>query len=192
LGLPISKKLLNLQGSDLKVKSKAGSGAEFSFELEYKINHSKKIEEKEETRPKKKFERLNVKVLVAEDNKMNVLIVKRFFSNWGVDATIAQNGQEALEYVKSNNFDIVLMDLQMPVLDGYKATEAIRNLDNPEKANVPIFALTAFAQTDIKEKTEYFKMNGFMSKPFDPEKLYTLLKKYSNNLVESAQYLTEN
>ena len=186
LGLPISKKLLNLQGSDLKVKSKEGKGAEFSFLIEYKIKSSGHFEEKEEVKFKTNFNELNINVLVAEDNKMNVLILKKFFSNWGVDATIAQNGQEAIERIKEKRFDIVLMDLQMPILDGYQATRAIRNLKNCEKSSVPIYALTAFAQTDIKEKTEHFKMNGFMSKPFDPEKLYRLLKKYSKKLVEAS------
>jgi len=184
LGLPISKKLLNLQGSDLEVESQAGVGAEFSFIMEYKINNSQNIDEREDVKFKTKFKRLNIKVLVAEDNKMNVLILKRFFTNWGVEATIAQNGQEALEFVKKDNFDIVLMDLQMPIMDGYQATKSIRKLKNCSKSELPIYALTAFAQTDIKEKTKIYKMNGFMSKPFDPERLYKLLKQHSQILAE--------
>lgn len=110
---------------------------------------------------------------------MNALILKRLFLKWKVNYEIAENGKELLDrYIKSN-FDLILMDLQMPLLNGYEATTAIRNLPNKKKSQIPIIALTAFAQTDIKEKTRQYKMDGFMSKPFSPEKLYNLLKSHS-------------
>jgi CheY-like chemotaxis protein len=127
------------------------------------------------------YQPIQLKVLVAEDNKMNVLILKKFFHNWEIDFRIANNGEELLEIYKQEDFDLILMDLQMPILNGYEATKEIRNLENKNKANVPIIALTAFAQTDIKIKTEQYKMNGFMSKPFKPSELYNLLHTYSVN-----------
>ncbi|NRA93852.1 MAG: response regulator, partial [Psychroserpens sp.] len=93
---------------------------------------------------------------------------------------IAENGEEVLKYLKQPNFDVdvILMDLQMPILNGYQTTKIIRNSKDKLKANIPIIALTAFAQTDIKAKTERYKMNAFMSKPFNPEKLHALLKTF--------------
>ncbi len=179
LGLPICKKLLKLQGSDLTVTSKTGMGATFSFIIDYEMDRSPNNSKKESIKLKEVFEPINVKVLVAEDNKMNVLILKRFFVNWNVEYRITENGQQAIEALLLEDFDLVLMDLQMPILNGYEATQHIRNLKNKDKAKMPIFALTAFAQTDIMKKTEQYKMNGFMSKPFDPNKLYKLLKTYS-------------
>jgi CheY-like chemotaxis protein len=134
------------------------------------------------------YEPLNMNVLVAEDNKMNVLIMERFLEKWKVNYKIAFNGKEALEYIQNSevDFNLVLMDLQMPELNGYQTAEIIRSLEDETKANLPIIALTAFAQTDIKEKTKLHKMDGFMGKPFNPRVLYELLKKYSNkpNIVK--------
>ena len=181
LGLPICKKLLKLQDSNLAVYSKPGMGATFTFVIDYKIDSSPNHIQKEPIKLKEKFEPLNVKVLVAEDNKLNVLILQRFFANWNVEHSIASNGEKAIQAMIEDNFDLILMDLQMPIVDGYEATKSIRSLDNKEKANIPIYALTAFAQIDIREKTQQCKMNGFMGKPFDPEKLYKLLKAYSKS-----------
>lgn len=181
LGLAISKKLLNLQGSDLIVKSEPNKGSIFSFAINYKISNrlSGYLPTMIEKQPT--YQPIQLKVLVAEDNKMNVLILKKFFHNWEIDFRIANNGEELLEIYKQEDFDLILMDLQMPILNGYEATKEIRNLENKKKANVPIIALTAFAQTDIKIKTEQYKMNGFMSKPFKPSELYNLLHAYSVN-----------
>ena len=117
---------------------------------------------------------------------MNALILKQFFTKWKVNFKIAENGKEPIHYLKDpkNTFDLILMDLQMPVLkmpvlNGYDATEIIRSLTDESLSNIPIIVLTAFAQSDIKQKTKRYKMNGFMSKPFSPEKLYLLLKSYS-------------
>ncbi len=180
LGLSISKKLLNLQGSDLIVNSELGKGAEFSFEITYKVSNRLNIFEPGMIKMQPDYLPIDINVLVAEDNKMNVLILKRFFSKWNVTYTVAENGEEVLDLFEKNDYDLILMDLQMPKINGYQATKMIRKLDNEKKANIPIVALTAFAQTDIKKKTERYKMNGFMGKPFNPEELYQLLKSYSN------------
>lgn len=179
LGLAISKKLLNIQNSELKVKSALGKGATFSFKIYYKLSNRLNQYEPEMIKMQPKFEPLNMKILVAEDNKMNVLIIKKILAKWNVRFEIAENGQEVLDILEENEFDVILMDLQMPVLNGYETTRRIRSLTN-HKSCIPIIALTAFAQTDIKEKTKLHKMNGFMSKPFDPSKLYTLLKFYKS------------
>ena len=91
------------------------------------------------------------------------------------------NGNEVLKILEQTeaSFDVILMDLQMPELDGYETTKIIRRLPDQKIANTPIIALTAYAQTDIKERTERFKMTGFMGKPFNPMELYSLLKLYN-------------
>ncbi len=179
LGLSISKKLLNLQGSDLKVESELGKGAAFSFVINYKVSNRLDIFEPNMIKMQPNYEPIKLNVLVAEDNKMNALILKRFFSKWKVDFKIAENGKELLSIYESFDFDLILMDLQMPQLNGYETTKIIRELPNKNKAFIPIIALTAFAQTDIKEKTKHYKMDGFMGKPFNPVELYNLLKSYS-------------
>ena len=185
LGLSISKKLLNIQNSDLNVESDIGKGATFSFEIKYKVSNRLDLYEPEMIKMQPNYGPLNINVLVAEDNKMNILILKRFFLKWKVNYKVAENGEDVLQFFESSkfDFDLVLMDLQMPVLDGYQTAKIIRNMSDKSKSNIPIIALTAFAQKDIKEKTKHYKMNGFMGKPFNPEKLYKLLKSYSNEAL---------
>ena len=117
--------------------------------------------------------------------KLTLLLFNKLENKWKVNYKVAENGEEVLKFFERSNFDfdLVLMDLQMPVLDGYETAKVIRNKSDKSKANIPIIALTAFAQTDIKEKTKQYKMNGFMGKPFNPEKLYKLLKSYSNDAL---------
>ena len=186
LGLSISKKLLSLQGSDLIVESELGKGATFSFEVTYKVSNRLSVYEPDMIKMQPDYDPIDINVLVAEDNKMNVLILKRFFSKWGVTYTIAENGEEVLKFFEKFDYDLILMDLQMPKINGYQAAKIIRESDDKNKASVPIIALTAFAQTDVKKKTEQNKMNGFMGKPFSPQELYKLLKSYSKAYNKKA------
>ncbi|WP_158845061.1 PAS domain-containing hybrid sensor histidine kinase/response regulator [Algibacter sp. L1A34] len=183
LGLSICRRLLRFKNSDLQLSSKLGKGSTFFFNIDFKINNKSSSLVNNKVNLKPVFKSLNINVLVAEDNKMNVLILKKFFLNWNVNFTVVENGEEAFKLFKKDqfDFDLVLMDLQMPILNGYQATKRIRKLEDPIKANIPIIALTALAQTDVKEKTELYKMNGFMGKPFEPNKLYALLEVYSRS-----------
>ncbi len=185
LGLSISKQLLELQGSNLVVESELGKGATFSFIIGYKVSNRLNGYEPNIIKMQPKYSPLTIDVLVAEDNKMNVLILKKFLLNWNVKFEIAENGKELLKIYEKSDFDLILMDLQMPLLNGFETTEIIRKLPNTTKANVPIIALTAFAQTDIKKKTKQYKMNGFMGKPFNPIVLYDLLKSYSKDSIDN-------
>ncbi|MGC6429551.1 MAG: response regulator [Jejuia sp.] len=183
LGLSISKKLLQLQNSDLVIEKEDGRGASFSFNIVFEVSSKLSSFKPDMIKMQSSYQPLKINVLVAEDNKMNVLMLKPFFAKWNVTYSTAENGEEVLKYFEDDNFnfDVVLMDLQMPVLDGYKATRMIRNMGDTAKANIPIIAFTAFAQTDIKEKTQRYGMNGFMSKPFNPVKLYKVLKTYAKS-----------
>jgi CheY-like chemotaxis protein len=113
----------------------------------------------------------HLRVLIAEDNMVNVMLMKKLFSKWGITPTIAENGERAVEMVQYSNFDIILMDLQMPVLNGFDAATEIRKMRDPKKANIPIIALTASALFDIKERVFNSGMNDYVSKPFKPDEL---------------------
>ena len=184
LGLSISKKLLKMQGSDLFVESDLGKGATFSFIITYKLCNRLNIYNPEKIKQLPIYTPLNINVLVAEDNRVNMLILKRYFIKWQVNYTIAENGEEVLKLLSSpnNDYDCILMDLQMPILNGYETTKIIRNLTDPEKSFTPIIALTAFSPTELKKEMEHYKFNGLISKPFNPKELYTVLKSYSKEL----------
>lgn len=116
----------------------------------------------------------NKNVLVAEDDAINQLVVKHTLSKLGAKVTVVGNGADAVKYCKDNDCDLVLMDVQMPVMDGYEATEKLRNEAN---INVPIIAMTAFALKGEEEKCLAMGMNGYVSKPFTTDSLSTAIKK---------------
>jgi CheY-like chemotaxis protein len=122
----------------------------------------------------------NMKVLLVEDNKINELIVRKLLENSGAIVTVAENGLEALNYIKANKeeFDVVLMDIQMPVMNGYEATKRIRALNSNYAKKLPIYAITANSfQVDVEKSLEN-GMNGHISKPIKPEILFKLLSKF--------------
>jgi len=176
LGLYISKELLKIQKSNLQLESKKGKGSTFWFDISYANSN-------QESAYKQNYisttEPIELKVLVAEDNNLNALLLKKLFKKWHIDYVIAKNGQELLDIYSERDFDLILMDLQMPVLDGYDTTRAIRKMNNSDKSIIPIIALTAFAQSEVSDKTERYKMNGYISKPFNVNELHKLLKFYS-------------
>lgn len=183
LGLAIVKRLLELQGLHMTVESKMGEGSEFSFSMEFPVSTEiKPLPEEKAPVVVGVAEGINnLRVLIAEDNLVNVMLMKKLFSKWGITPTIAENGERAIEMVQYGNFDIILMDLQMPVMNGFDAATEIRKMRDPKKANVPIIALTASALFDIKERVFNSGMNDYVSKPFKPDEL----KEKMQNLVET-------
>ena len=175
LGLAIVKQLVELQGGTIIVDSELGHGSSFGFVLSFeKNNHenetaaSKENENTvEETTEKETAE--NLKVLVAEDIALNQLLIKIILLDFGYDVTIANNGKIAIELLQRNQYDIILMDLQMPEMNGFEATAYIRNT---MKNNVPIIALTADVTTVDVEKCKAVGMNDYVSKPIDEKQLY--------------------
>jgi CheY-like chemotaxis protein len=125
----------------------------------------------------------SLRVLIAEDNPVNVMLMKKLFSKWKIVPTIAENGERAVEIVQYGNFDIILMDLQMPVMNGFDAAIEIRKMPDPAKANIPIIALTASALFDIKDQVTQAGMNDYVAKPFKPDDLVEKIQ----SLVASVQ-----
>ena len=173
LGLSICKKILELQGVELKVKSQIGGGSTFYFIQ--KLKKSKPIATKTDTVVKKTDPILLMgkKILLVEDNSMNVMVASKFLKKWMMELDLAQNGKEAVEKVQQNEYDILLMDLQMPVMDGYEATREIRQMGK----QMPIVALTASALMRVQEKVIDSGMNDYLTKPFNPDELYQKLVK---------------
>jgi len=179
LGLPIVKRLLELQGIPLQVSSTIGQGSEFSFQMEFQLSAETAEESAEKHFYNRTSERENpLRVLIAEDNPINVILIKKLLSSWNIRPTIAENGERAIELLLYNNFDIILMDLQMPVLDGYEAAMEIRKLRDPKKSRIPIIALTASGLHDIRDRVLNSGMNDYVSKPFKPVDLMEKINSY--------------
>ena len=110
-------------------------------------------------------------MLIAEDNDMNVVVASSFLKQWGVEFDVAKNGIEAVQLYKENKYDVVLMDLQMPEMDGFEATNEIRHYEKSTEVRTPIIALTASALSESRERVASSGMDGFVTKPFKPELL---------------------
>ncbi len=172
LGLTITKRLLELQNSSVQVRSEVGKGSVFYFTLDFK-NSLMQFSHRAKGAVLPSFESLKgTRILIAEDNAMNVVLMKNFMKQWDIDCDIAENGLVAYELVQKNDYDLILMDLQMPEMDGYQATKNIRMLPGKKYADLPIIALTASAMLDIKDTAFAVGMNDYISKPFNPNDLY--------------------
>lgn len=190
LGLPICKKLVSMMGADLKLSSQKGFGSKFSFTIKLEPGDVSNILDIVEDKGRKQ---LDVEVLLVEDNRANQFIAKSFLEKWGVTLSIASNGLEALEHIKSKSFDMILLDIKMPVMDGYMCAERIRKMEGEYFQNVPIIALTASTILDVRRKGSLLDFDDFLGKPFDPKQLYTMLVKYADRVLQlDTPYLTEN
>ena len=175
LGLAITKKLLHLLNSDIELQSEIGIGSNFSFILELPI-FSKNLELKNNIVDYDyKEENLEgLRVLLVEDNLINIKIAEKILKQWNVNVDKAENGLIGIEKFKANVYDVILMDLSMPVMDGYEATAIIRNTDTL----IPIIALTASSSYGYLEKAMQFGINEYIIKPFNPKELNMKLRKY--------------
>ena len=173
LGLAITKKLLQLMGCEVKVVSEIGKGSTFYFDIRMmatEISHHS-VDFDEESKDLR-----NARMLVVDDMEFNLVIVRKVVSGWNIQLDLARNGQEAVEKIRHNEYDIVLMDLQMPVMDGRQATEEVRKFNT----DIPIIALTASSNESTKRSLLEAGINAYLSKPFNPEELYQKLYEHLN------------
>lgn len=173
LGLAITKRLVRLQGGDISLTSKVGEGSTFYVEIPFEISELTDI--KSEVKLDNGAKNLSgYKILVAEDNIMNQLVIKQLLVKWNVDLEIVQNGQEALEKIKTTKYNVVLMDLQMPIMSGYDSVKSLRQSTNGHQ-NTPVVALTADAFPETKKRVLETGFNDFITKPFDTDELYNII-----------------
>ena len=169
LGLTITKLLVGLMDGEISIESEFGKGSSFNVVLDFEISkeaiYKNKLLIEEHKFP-------NSSLLVVEDNLINQKVISQILKKWEIKFELAENGKVALEKLKENEFDIILMDLQMPIMDGFETTNNIRNnKDYNSTKNIPIIALTADAFLETKNKVFKNKMNDFVSKPFNKKEL---------------------
>lgn len=179
LGLAISKELAQMMGGDIVFQSKVGKGSEFYFtavlknitDEDYNVNNNKKFHSKKDNIEDKK-------ILVVEDNDINLKIAVAFLKQLNYKYVVAHNGQEAIDHLEENKVDIILMDVQMPILNGCDATKLIREKENKTGGHKIIIAMTAYAMDGDRKKFIDCGMDDYISKPFNIETLGEMLDKF--------------
>jgi CheY-like chemotaxis protein len=168
LGLNIAQKIIALMGGELQVKSEEGLGSEFYFSVPLMKAEPVTAQEIHLHVPESDEMQLkNIRVLLAEDHKANSFLARQFLQKWGAEVYIAENGKEALSLLATQEVDIILMDLQMPVMDGFECSVTVRK----SYPHLPILALTASRSEDIEARAYAAGMNDFVGKPFKPKEL---------------------
>jgi len=170
LGLAISKHIVEKMGGELKVKSEPSKGSEFYFMIEMKVDKAQKAYVNEE-KLKDLVNLAGVRILLAEDNPINMIVAKRFLQKWNVSVDEAVNGRIAVELFEKNEYDLLLIDLEMPEMDGAQAVAAIRKINK----EIPIVAFTAAVYEDMYADLLNKGFTDFIPKPFRPEELHKKL-----------------
>lgn len=169
LGLSITKKLLQIMGSSIHLESEEGVGSRFFFELEFDLTDDLQNDKNTDIDPIKPVQ--NLHLLMAEDNEVNALVLGKIISKWGFTYDRVVNGKEAVEALNKGHYDCVLMDIQMPVMNGFEATLEIKKI-----SSIPVIALTAAAKLEIIEKIEECDFDGFVSKPINASELLNCIQ----------------
>ena len=182
LGLSISKQLVEIMEGDLSCASIMGRGSTFEFELPFEFGSIEEFKKKDNsinqllTFENKQLRSL--KCLVVEDNKVNVFILCKYLKQWGVKYEVSENGLEGFKMSNEKHFDFILMDIEMPVMNGFLASYNIRKSKENPNNTTPIIALTASTRADLQEDLIKYKIDDMMNKPFNPKELYQLIRKH--------------
>ncbi len=199
LGLSISKKLAELMGGEIGAETSVGKGSVFWFTAKFTKSPSQKIMDNEKweypskppvviPKDEKTIEwQENSRILLVEDNPINQKVAINFLDKLGLKANVALNGAEALKLYERFSYDLILMDCQMPVMDGYEATRKIRKMEKNGKKHIPIIAMTAHSMPGDMEKCINAGMDDYIAKPFDPETFNTIIDKWLEKLNEPAK-----
>jgi signal transduction histidine kinase/DNA-binding response OmpR family regulator len=183
LGLAIVRQLVQLQNGKIDLKSKPNEGSEFTVELSYKLPDVEQLFSEAMAAEAEPVSLQKIKALIAEDNIMNQHLIAHLMKSWSIDYKVVNNGAEVLEELSKDGYSIVLMDIQMPEMDGYTATSIIRNEMNKD---IPIIAMTAHAMTGEKEKCLQMGMNDYVSKPIKETVLYNIIARHAQHNSENA------
>ena len=179
LGLPIIKSMIELMGGSIQVESRQGIGTKFTVDLSFDAASKEEVYGSQNTiKPSAIHTIKGKRILIAEDNELNAEIAKTVLEDVGALITRVENGKQAVELFKekpAGTFDAILMDLMMPVMDGYTATRTIRSLERSDAKTIPIIAMTANAFQEDAEKCIAVGMNAHLAKPLDIEKMKTII-----------------
>jgi CheY-like chemotaxis protein len=182
LGLTISARLVAMMGGTIGVESTFGRGSEFRFTVPCNLAPGDTV-----TAPARSVADLagvppkRLRILLAEDNTVNQRLAKRLLEKRGHEVSVAGDGRQAVEAAMlAPPFDLILMDVQMPIMDGLEATRAIRQIENPQLSSVPILAMTAFAMKADQDRCLAAGMNGHLAKPIDPAELHRAVESFAS------------
>ncbi|MWB94588.1 response regulator [Flavobacterium sp. GA093] len=175
LGLTIVKKLIEILGGQITLKSEVGKGSAFAFKLDFSINNEP-LARTEEIKPYNDFQLKDKHFLLIEDNKINQMITQKMLENKSITCEIIDNGEDAIELLKIKRFDLILMDVHLPGINGTIATQQIREFDK----TTPIVALTAISLYENRDNLLSYGMNDVITKPFTPDKFYSTIARFFN------------